>query len=1026
MRRRPSRRPSRRPWRRAAAAVLLGVGGPWTLGAQEQPVRRPPVEAPRDTAARDTAVRQPPLDSAGRAAARDSIRRAAARDSIRRAVADSAGRPRLIHWVPDDSVMLALLQRAGYRVVRYQSDSIGFDAGSRTMSLAATDSGRSGVQRDSTLLVARRIVYNDSTQMIAARGDTIVMRDPDQVADVIGREEMTYDLARREGRTRQFSTIANSGEDWQILAHRATFTSDSTSDRSTVYGRDGIITSCLDSVPHYHFLAKELKRVSRSVIIARPAILYVGQVPVLWLPFMFQDIRTGRRSGLLTPRLGFSELVRNSPTYRRTAENLGYYFALSDYVDAQVSLDWRSSARETAPDPGWTRLNGEFRYRWLDRFVGGQVAVSRNALSNGTRNLGVAWSHTQEFSSRTRLSTNLNYVTNTHVQRQAIINPMAALATIASQANLVRQQGPFTVNLGGSRRQYPGRDQVDQDFPSLNVASKPLTVGDWFVLTPTFALRNTEAFNLDAAGDFVWRYGTGPGGLDSTRLKRDTRNSAITLSTPFKFFNFQVQNSYRYTDVVQDFPAIKTVPDPADPSRTIDRVYARTYLSTADFDVSVGLPQFAQGRWNVAPYVSLSNVDPSGSFVRSERTNGAWVSQSKRVTYGLGISPTLFRLLPGIGPAERMRHSVSPTLSWGYSPAKDVSDEYLLALGKSPASYIGGLAQNRVTFGLNTSLEAKLRIPDDTARGGGRKVRLVSLQFTPLVYDFEKKRQIGGSGFATDRAGYTFRSELLPGFDLGVDYSLFQGSVLTDTAVFKPYREAVRFGFDLNRNSAIVRGIVRLLGLQPVATVAAEGPGANETDAMGGGLVSSMIPGQQGIGAVTGTRGRSGVQELNTARGFTANFSVSQQRQRPPVGGRVIDYDPAVECAALAGLPQYDFCIFNAERNRPTDGGQGDGTAGGTFIRVPPTTSVGIRTSFNLTPKWGAGWNTTYDVERSQFASQVVTLQRDLHDWKAIFGVTQAPNGNFSFTFLISLKAQPEIKMDYDRRTYRQPTAVLP
>ena len=93
---------------------------------------------------------------------------------------------------------------------------------------------------------------------------------------------------------------------------------------------------------------------------------------------------------------------------------------------------------------------------------------------------------------------------------------------------------------------------------------------------------------------------------------------------------------------------------------------------------------------------------------------------------------------------------------------------------------------------------------------------------------------------------------------------------------------------------------------------------------------------------------------------------------------------------------------------------------------MPPTTSVGIRTSFNLTPKWSASWNTTYDVERSEFAAQVVTPQRDLHDWRAIFGFTQAPNGNFAFTFFISLKANPEIKLDYDRQTYRQPSGQLP
>ena len=80
-----------------------------------------------------------------------------------------------------------------------------------------------------------------------------------------------------------------------------------------------------------------------------------------------------------------------------------------------------------------------------------------------------------------------------------------------------------------------------------------------------------------------------------------------------------------------------------------------------------------------------------------------------------------------------------------------------------------------------------------------------------------------------------------------------------------------------------------------------------------------------------------------------------------------------------------------------------------------------MRTNFNLTPKWAVSWSTMYDVQRSEFASQNVTLQRELHDWRAIFGFTQAANGNFAFTFFVSLKAQPEIKLDYDRQTYRPP-----
>jgi lipopolysaccharide assembly outer membrane protein LptD (OstA) len=75
--------------------------------------------------------------------------------------------------------------------------------------------------------------------------------------------------------------------------------------------------------------------------------------------------------------------------------------------------------------------------------------------------------------------------------------------------------------------------------------------------------------------------------------------------------------------------------------------------------------------------------------------------------------------------------------------------------------------------------------------------------------------------------------------------------------------------------------------------------------------------------------------------------------------------------------------------------------------------------TFSITPNWSAQWSTQYDVERAQFSSQQLGLQRALHDWNAVFSFSQTPNGNFAFNFFIALKAQPDIKFNYDRQTYR-------
>src|SRR5213078_3136725 len=107
-----------------------------------------------------------------------------------------------------------------------------------------------------------------------------------------------------------------------------------------MYGARSEITSDDHPLPDYHFGSHEVKWLNKNVMIARPAVLYVRDVPIMWLPFIFQDIRPGRRSGILSPRFGLNDLVRTSRHYSRHISDFGYYFAVNDYIDVLASGDW--------------------------------------------------------------------------------------------------------------------------------------------------------------------------------------------------------------------------------------------------------------------------------------------------------------------------------------------------------------------------------------------------------------------------------------------------------------------------------------------------------------------------------------------------------------------------------------------------------------------------------------------------------------------------------------------------------------
>ena len=1021
-------------------ATLLLFLSPAALGAQRPTKPRVPT-TPQVPPARP----QTPADTTRRGGARDTTAAGVARQPGDSAAADTTRRE-LVKWAEPDSVMATLMEREGYTTTRYQGDVVTFDAGNRVLNLQG---GPAAVEREQTVLVGDTVIYNDSTQIVRALGDTVVLRDPSRGEDdLTSYGHIVYSIGQRRGQVSNVRTAVVSGEKWFVGGKEAAFRTDTGSQsNASFYARGGAVTSCNDSVPHYHFESQELKLVRNRILVSRPAVLYIYDVPVMWLPFVFQDLREGRRSGIITPRFGIAELLRNSPTYRRTVDNLGYYFAISDYMDASVSLDWLSGARPADADdnPGFVRYNGEWNYRWLGRFLQGRTAASYLKQRDGQTNFAISWGHSQEFSQRTRLTTDINYVTSTEIQRQTTYNPYQVLATIQSRANYQSQLGPATLSLGGSQKQYPGREQMDREFPTLSISTRPVTIGDWFTWTPTLSATNSVSLANDQTGSTgLIRYFNDPttGALDSTRLRQDIRRTSMNFTTPLRFFGFTWQNSFNVNDNVDNFPSSRVVeelrsrPDGGVDTVQATRIFARSYLTSIDWQTGINLPSLFQGTWNLTPSVQIVNTAPGAFWVRSERTGERYVSQSKRLQYGLAISPTLFGLFPGFGPVSRFRHSLNPSITYNYAPEGQVSTEYLAAVGRSRRDYLGNLAQNSVSLSIQQNVEAKLRSEADTSPEGGRKAKVLSIASDPVTYDFVRFAELrrrsearGGdpssltrwAGLTTNHWSYRLSSDLIPGFSFQSGYSLFLGDPQnSDTAEFKPYRESMSASFSINRRSAVFVALSRVFGRAvPLETRESAEMAGNDstTDPLSSQRVASA--------PVAGTRGGLRDYEVPTGQGFQASFTLTSTRQRPVRGGiqvnaaercqvlqavNPVDYqrclaDPSL-FADVIGLPATDQNLLNQT------------TAGGPIYRSPPVTTIQSATSFNITPKWAAQWATTYDVRNNEFASHIVSLQRDLHDWRAIFSFTQSPNGAFAFSFFISLKAQPELKFNYDRQSY--------
>ena len=877
--------------------------------------------------------------------ARDSIRAAqVARDS---AAAQRMGLPLgpTRSFGPGDSILQRLLTRPGFAVTRYMADSASVNAGSRLLRLQ----GKAMTERSGAILEAEIIEYDDPACRFTATGGPRLFQN-NQVA--IG-DTVRYDTCVERGVLSDALTSFNQqGANWFIRGNLAV---DSVSSR--LYAAAKEITSCDLPESHYHFAAKEVKWVSQSTMVARPAVLYIRDVPVLWLPFIFQDTKQGRRSGILVPQFGFNDIVRPTRNFNRQITNLGYYWAASDYFDFLGKFDWLANRSTLVEVTG--------QYRWLDRFLEGNLTWSRQKQLDDTKgsNTRIAWNHRQSFGVATRLELNLDVSSNTQVLNRNAIDPIVNTRNIRSSMNLARQFRWGTASLGGTRSQSPNDDEVRTTFPRLTITPKPINLGGSMTWSPTFDLNNSTTRR-----DGLVTLSTPAGLTDSLTFRATSRNTTIDIKTPLRIGTFDWRNTVNIVDRENRGPRTLTlkVPDLSTPepndSITVQRVTTGDFATTLNWDTGINLPLLFRSSWKLTPTLGIANKLGNQPFViRNERTGGAYLVQGKRLSFSLSSTPTFFGFFPGFGPIERIRHSVSPSLSFNHSPKATVSQRFAEAIA-APGQVINreSPAVTTVTLSLSQNFEAKEHAaPEDSAGRAQRKFRLLGIGTSGLTFDFEQAKKEGRNGWVTQVITNRFDSDLLPGFDLTLGHDLWRGIAGFDSSRFEPFLQSVNASFTLTGRT--LRGIGSLFGLAD-----RDPPEANRPT-MGNAGAPFQAP-------ITSARdfGR-----FPSGRGFSSTINVTINRNRPPPKGDTIS------------------------------------------VRLPGRSNIRFNTTFSPTAFWSVAWDTNYNATEGKFESHIFRLQRDLHDWQAAFNFAQNANGNFSFFFSIHLIDLPDLKFDYNQTSVR-------
>ncbi len=96
---------------------------------------------------------------------------------------------------------------------------------------------------------------------------------------------------------------------------------------------DGYYTTCsLEEHPHFYFYSNRMKLFTDKIIIAKPVVLYIAEIPLLALPFAVFPQQKGRRSGFILPSYDYRPSGGG-----RAIKGFGYYWAINEYSDYKMT-----------------------------------------------------------------------------------------------------------------------------------------------------------------------------------------------------------------------------------------------------------------------------------------------------------------------------------------------------------------------------------------------------------------------------------------------------------------------------------------------------------------------------------------------------------------------------------------------------------------------------------------------------------------------------------------------------------------
>ncbi len=534
-------------------------------------------------------------------------------------------------------------------VVNYRGVEIVYDVDQSTVDVL----GEADVRYKEMQLEAGRVNFNSRTERMRAEDGPVLYDGKDKIVGTT----MTYDLQSRRGTVYDGRTNYDRGYIYGRQVRRVS--------ENVLDVKHGSYSTCELAEPHYHFESAKMKVKLLDKVVARPVVLYIEKVPVFALPFYVFPIKPGRHSGFELPQLEFGSADGGGKFIR----NVGYYWAINDFLDATAWADWYQGSSWVA--------HGQFRYNKRYGYQGQVSGSYEDQFGTASNRWDFFLRHFQTLNRNTTLTAQANLTNSSSYLRDQNLGHSVLIRVqrlLVSSVSVQRgwSGGSFSFGLLQNQNLYPTPGTIEKQ---------------WQVPSVTYAL-NPRPIGHPAKGETPARL-------------------PWLATTTYSFRATALYQSNLYNEVEPESTVVGTdsIGAPIYQVSLLDTTDAR---GAARYDISLSDVRQLLGFLRVSPALSFNGIyysrDATGA---RNQVAGIWRA-------ALGANSALFGTFrTSLGPLRAIRHVITPAISFVFQPA-NTNFLYQNSLGVTQNRFVGvsgitlaGQEARFLTYSLRNDLHIK-------------------------------------------------------------------------------------------------------------------------------------------------------------------------------------------------------------------------------------------------------------------------------------------------------------------------------